>query len=206
MRNLGERQPECGWIEVICGGMFSGKSEELIRRVRRATIAKQVVQAFKPAIDDRYAAHDIASHQGTSFGALAVADAAEVQRRVAASSTVVAIDEVQFFDERIVDVCRHLADMGKRVITSGLDLDFRGEPFGVMPRLLAIAEYVDKLQAICVECGAPATRTQRLIDGMPASWDDPVILVGAAEAYEPRCRRCHVVSRERLPLLNGSRL
>lgn len=204
MRNLGERQPDCGWVEVICGGMFSGKSEELIRRVRRATIAKQVVQAFKPAIDDRYHDQDIASHQGGTFNALAVESSADILTRVAAGTNVVAIDEVQFFDERVVDVCRKLADAGKRVVCSGLDLDFRGEPFGVMPRLLAIAEYVDKLQAICVECGAAATRTQRLIDGVPASWDDPVILVGASEQYEPRCRRCHVVSRERLPLLSST--
>ncbi len=197
MRNLGEHHIAGGWIEVICGGMFSGKSEELIRRVRRAHIARQQVQAFKPAIDDRYHAEHIASHAGGTFESLPVATAKDIVPQIRLGTSVVAIDEVQFFDDGIVNVIRELAEAGKRVIVCGLDLDFRGEPFGIMPRLLAVAEYVDKLQAICVQCGSPATRTQRLIDGEPAHWDEPVILVGAAEHYEPRCRHCHTVVRLR---------
>ena len=186
-----------GWIEVICGGMFSGKSEELIRRIRRASIARQTVQAFKPAIDDRYSDLHIASHIGGTIAAIGVERAADILDQVQPDASVVAIDEIQFFEEDVIRVCRDLADAGKRVVVSGLDLDFRGEPFGVMPRLLAIAEYVDKLQAVCVCCGSPATRTQRLIEGQPAGWDDPVILVGAHEHYEPRCRHCHEIVRAR---------
>ncbi|MBC7545107.1 MAG: thymidine kinase [Candidatus Sericytochromatia bacterium] len=177
--------------------MFSGKSEELIRRVRRASIARQQVQAFKPAIDDRYHELAIATHAGGTIEAIAVDMAAEILVAVSPETSVVAIDEVQFFDDGILNVIRDLADAGKRVLVSGLDLDFRAEPFGIMPRLLAVAEYVDKLQAICVQCGSPATRTQRLINGEPAEWDDPVILVGAADHYEPRCRHCHQVTRRR---------
>lgn len=193
MRNIGELRPGHGWIEVICGGMFSGKSEELIRRVRRASIGRQRIQTFKHQLDKRYDEVMINSHAGGKIEAHSVADSDDLYRMVKGATRVVAIDEIQFFDEWVVDVCRELADSGKRVIVSGLDLDFRGEPFGFMPRLLAIAEFVDKLQAICVMCGAPATRTQRLIDGAPAAWDDPIILVGAAEAYEPRCRHCHAI-------------
>ena len=201
MRNTGERHLAGGGIEGIFGGMFSGKSEELIRRVRRASIARQHVQAFKPAIDDRYHELAIATHAGGTIEAVAVDTSADIPGAIEAETSVVAIDEVQFFDDGILTVIRDLADGGKRVLVSGLDLDFRAEPFGIMPRLLAVAEYVDKLQAICVQCGSPATRTQRLIDGEPAQWDDPVILVGAADHYEPRCRHCHVVIRSR-PLVS----
>ncbi|HEY9722258.1 MAG TPA: thymidine kinase [Oscillatoriaceae cyanobacterium] len=182
-----------GWIEVICGGMFSGKTEELIRRVKRAQIARQRVQVFKPVIDDRYAPERVNSHAGAQLDAIRATSAREVLERVCADTQVVAIDEVQFFDEVIIAVAQHLADSGRRVIVTGLDLDFRGEPFGFMPRLLAVAEHVEKLQAICLHCGAPATRTQRLIDGRPAHYDDPVILIGASEQYEARCRGCHQI-------------
>lgn len=184
---------KAGWIEVICGGMFSGKSEELIRRVRRAEIARQTVQVFKPSIDYRYSTYNVSSHSGHSWNAIPVATAAEIEAHVQPDTDVVAIDEAQFFDARITDVCGTLADRGVRVIVAGLDQDFRGEPFGPMPLLMAQAEIVHKLQAICVACGAPASRTQRLINGSPASYGDPVILVGASEVYEARCRRCHQV-------------
>lgn len=180
-----------GWIEVICGGMFSGKSEELIRRIRRAKIARLNVQAFKPAIDGRYHSDAIASHNGLIADARPVSKAEEILSCLAENTDVVAIDEVQFFDDAIVEICQQLADRGIRVILAGLDQDFRGKPFGPTPVLLAVAEYVTKLQAICVKCGAPASRTQRLIDGLPAADDEPVIQVGALEQYEARCRHCH---------------
>ncbi len=186
---------EGGWIEVICGSMFSGKTEELIRRVKRAVIAKQQVQVFKPQLDTRYTRERITSHNGLDFHAAAVVHAADILDALDAKTEVVAIDEAQFFDWSITEVCDALADRGLRVIVAGLDLDFRGEPFGPMPVLMAQAERVDKLQAICQRCGAPASRTQRLINGKPAAYDDPVILVGAEEVYEARCRVCHVVPR-----------
>jgi thymidine kinase len=182
-----------GWIEVICGSMFSGKTEELIRRLRRAQIAKQKVQVFKPVIDDRYGIQRITSHNGLYVEALPVKDAAAILDLVEPDTTVVAVDEVQFFDWQVSRVCEELAARGIRVIAAGLDMDFRGEPFGPMPVLMAEAEEVSKLQAICVVCGSPASRTQRLIDGKPASYDDPVIMVGASEVYEARCRHCHEV-------------
>jgi thymidine kinase len=185
-----------GTLEVICGSMFSGKSEELIRRVRRAEIAKQKVQVFKPAVDNRYSDRSVASHSGLMRDAVPVRGAEQLAAAIRAETTVVAIDEVQFFDLSVADLCRRLADTGLRVIVAGLDQNFRGEPFGPMPRLMAEAEVVDKLQAICVVCGAPASRTQRLIDGNPACYDDPVILVGAS-VYEARCRHCHRVPRTR---------
>ena len=182
-----------GWIEVICGSMFSGKTEELIRRLRRAQIAKQKVQVFKPVIDDRYGMQRITSHNGLYAEARPVEDASTILDLVEPDTTVVAVDEVQFFDWEISRVCEELAGRGIRVIVAGLDMDFRAEPFGPMPVLMAEAEEVTKLQAICVVCGRPASRTQRLIDGQPASYDDPVIMVGASEVYEARCRRCHEV-------------
>jgi thymidine kinase len=182
-----------GWIEVICGSMFSGKTEELIRRVKRATIARQKVQVFKPSIDTRYEVQKVSSHNGMHFNAMVVGHALDILGLVEDDTDVVAVDEVQFFDWAIADVCGALADRGKRVIAAGLDLDFRGEPFGPMPLLMAEAEVVDKLQAICVRCGGVASRTQRLINGEPARYDDPVILVGASEVYEARCRHCHEV-------------
>jgi thymidine kinase len=183
-----------GWIEVICGSMFSGKTEELIRRARRAQIARQKLQVFKPALDDRYGVEKLASHNGVSLDAVSVQNSRQILDLVQSDTEVAIIDEVQFFDRSITDICNVLADAGKRVIVAGLDTDFRGEPFGPVPLLMAEAEVVDKLQAICVVCGASATRTQRLIDGQPASYDDPVIMVGASEVYEARCRRCHEVT------------
>jgi thymidine kinase len=180
-----------GWIEVICGSMFSGKTEELIRRLRRAQIARQRIQVFKPGIDLRYTDKAIASHNGLQEQAVPVNDSAELLAHLDPTADVVAIDEVQFFDAAIVDVCNTLADQGKRVICAGLDMDFRGVPFGPIPQLLAIAEHVDKLHAICVVCGAEASRTQRLIAGKPAYIDDPIVLVGASEVYEARCRAHH---------------
>jgi thymidine kinase len=188
-----------GWIEVICGSMFSGKTEELIRRVRRAQIARQKVQVFKPALDDRYAVEKVTSHNGVHFEATPVRDAVELMSLVESDTTVVTVDEAQFFDWQIAEACKALADRGIRVIVAGLDMDFRGEPFGPMPLLMAQAERIDKLQAICVKCGAPASRTQRLINGQPAAYDDPIILVGASEVYEARCRHCHQVPRQEKP-------
>jgi thymidine kinase len=182
-----------GWVEVVCGSMFSGKTEELIRRVRRAQIARQKVQVFKPVIDDRYGVEKITSHNGLYVEAVPVESAEAILDLVEPETTVVAIDEVQFFDWQIARVCSELAERGVRVIAAGLDMDFRGEPFGPMPVMMAEAEMVDKLQAICMSCGGSASRTQRLIDGKPASYNDPVILVGAKEVYEARCRHCHKV-------------
>ncbi len=182
-----------GRIEVICGSMFSGKSEELIRRVRRAQIARQRVHVFKPALDDRYGRQQVASHDGSRLEAIPVARSEEILERLGDGVTVVAVDEAQFLDERLPEVVQELAGRGRRVIAAGLDMDFRGEPFGPMPRLLALAESVDKLQAICMVCGAPASRTQRLVNGQPAHYTDPIILVGAREVYEARCREHHIV-------------
>jgi thymidine kinase len=182
-----------GQIELICGSMFSGKTEELIRRLRRALIAKQQVQVFKPIIDNRYHVERVTSHNGLDFDAQPVPTAKDILAVLDPETTVVAIDEVQFFDQDVIDVCEQLAEAGKRVICAGLDMDFRGVPFGPIPNLLARAELVDKLHAICVVCGEPASRTQRLIEGRPAAFDDPIVLVGAAEVYEARCRQCHEI-------------
>ncbi len=184
-----------GSIEVICGSMFSGKTDELIRRLVRATIAKQKVQVFKPAIDVRYAVEKVTSHTGADFDAAPVEGAAEIRGRLDDYTTVVGIDEAQFFDPEIVDVIQKLADGGRRVVVAGLDLDFRGEPFGPMPVLMSKAERVDKLHAICMVCGEEASRTQRLVNGKPARYDDPVVIVGAAELYEARCRMHHEVPK-----------
>ncbi|HKW77943.1 MAG TPA: thymidine kinase [Candidatus Limnocylindria bacterium] len=182
-------------LEVVVGSMFSGKSEELIRRVKRAVIARRNVQVFKPLIDDRYGVEVVRSHDGDSFVARPVRSSGEIPALVTPETTVVGIDEVQFFDDGIVHVVRSLVASGRRVICAGLDLDFRGEPFGPVPILLALAERVDKLEAICVVCGEPATRTQRIVNGIPAFYDDPIIVIGAKEAYEARCRSCHEVPR-----------
>lgn len=184
---------ENGSIEVICGSMFSGKSEELIRRVRRAHFARLKVQVFKPAIDNRYSEDAVVSHNGTSVEAYPVSKSKEILELINEDTHCVAIDEVQFFDEEVSSVVQQLADQGYRVICAGLDQDFRGIPFGPIPQLMAIAESVTKLQAICVACGSPASRTQRLINGRPAHANDPIILIGAEESYESRCRRCHQV-------------
>lgn len=182
-----------GTIELICGSMFSGKTEELIRRVRRAVIAKQQVQVFKPVIDKRYHITRVQSHNGADVEAVPVESADAILSLLEPETTVVAIDEVQFFDMGIIEICEQLADEGKRVICAGLDLDFRAEPFGGIPALMAKAETVRKLRAICVICGEEACRTQRLINGEPAAYNDPIILVGASEAYEARCRHCHTI-------------
>ncbi len=186
-----------GRMELICGSMFSGKTEELIRRLRRAEIAKQKVQVFKPAIDYRYHAERVTSHNGVGFEARPVPSANDIILALDPDTTVVAIDEVQFFDEAVIEVCDALAEDGKRVICAGLDMDFRGVPFGPMPQLMARAEQVSKLHAICVVCGDEASRTQRLIDGEPAAFNDPVVLVGASEVYEARCRKCHEIAEGR---------
>ena len=179
-----------GWLEVICGPMFSGKSEEMIRRLRRAEIAGQRVGIFKPRIDDRYAEGDVVSHAGARMKAVPVSCVRELLWR-ANEYEVVGIDEVQFFDPFIVPASLDLAKRGARVVAAGLDQDFRRLPFGPMPELLAHAEFVDKLQAVCQSCGGPATTTQRLVDGAPAPYSGETVLVGAAEQYEARCRGCH---------------
>jgi thymidine kinase len=176
---------EVGWVEVICGPMFSGKSEELIRRLRRAQIARQPLQAFKPAVDDRYHTSQIVSHSRASIEAVPVEGSAELARRVRRDTRVIGVDEAQFFDENLVDVVERLATAGSRVVLAGLDQDYTGQPFEPMPRLMALAEYVTKTLAICVRCGAPAGRSQRLVS------DGDQVLVGAVEAYEARCRACH---------------
>ena len=184
-----------GSIEVVCGSMFSGKTEELIRRLRRAAIARQKIQVFKPAIDNRYTVEKVKSHAGMDFDAIPVTTSAEIRERIEPDTTVVGIDEAQFIDEGLVSLVRALADRGVRVIVAGLDQDFRGEPFGCMPLLMAFAEHVDKLSAICMVCGEPATRTQRLVNGKPARYDEPLVVIGAAEMYEARCRKHHEVPR-----------
>ncbi len=185
---------EGGWIEVICGSMFSGKTEELLRRVRRAQIAQQAVQIFKPTIDDRFHAEKVVSHDRRGIPAVVVENADDIERLTESATQVVAIDEAQFFDQRLVKVCQKLADRGVRVIVAGLDMDYRGEPFEPLPQLLAIAEFITKNHAICVCCGAPASRTVRLSENRAR------ILVGEAEAYEARCRRCFNLPVEACPL------
>ena len=180
-----------GSIEVVCGSMFSGKSEELIRRVRRAKIAKLKVQVFKHSLDIRFHENNVSSHSGYKIQAHPVNDVSQIRELLEDDTQVLGIDEVQFFDEEVVELCQEMANRGKRVIVAGLDLDFRAKPFGPMPTLLAVAEHVDKLTAICMKCGMPASRSQRLINGIPASADSPVIDVGADERYEARCRQCH---------------
>lgn len=182
-----------GWLEVITGPMFAGKSEELIRRVKTLSYTKMKIIAFKPAIDDRYDKTAIASHDGAKYEAYAIKNAHSILELVKEDTQVVAIDEIQFFDMSIVKICEKLADRGIRVIAAGLDLDFKGEPFGPMPELLARAEFVTKLSAVCTVCGCAATRTQRLIDGKPADYNDPIIKVGAKENYEARCRKHHII-------------
>lgn len=181
-----------GSIEVICGSMFSGKSEELIRRLKRASIARLKVQVFKHSSDDRYHDLKIASHDGATFDAHAVRNVKEIRSLLKEDTQVAGIDEAQFFSDELPALCQQLADQGVRVIVAGLDQDFLGRPFGSMPYLLSIAENVDKLSAICIKCGKPASRSQRLINGKPAPANSPVIVIGAKETYEARCRGCHV--------------
>jgi thymidine kinase len=188
-------QHKTGSVEVICGSMFCGKTDELIRRLRRATIAKQKIQVFKPVIDLRYGVEKVTSHAGSAYDATPVQYASQILELVETSTTVVGIDEAQFFDAIIEDVIETLAERGVRVIVAGLDLNFKAEPFGSMPRIMARAEQVTKLQAICMVCGEPASRSQRLVNGKPARYDDPIIIVGASEMYEARCREHHEIPR-----------
>jgi thymidine kinase len=182
-----------GSIEVITGSMFCGKTDELIRRLRRATIARQKVQVFKPAIDNRYGLEKVTSHAGSEYAAQPVANARLILQHWQPATTVVGIDEAQFFDPAIIPLARQLAAQGVRVIVAGLDTDFRGEPFGPMPELMAEGDVLDKLHAICMVCGGLASRTQRLVDAKPANYHDSVVIVGAAEMYEARCREHHEV-------------
>ena len=180
---------QAGWIEVVCGSMFSGKTEELIRRLRRAKIAKQKVLIVKPAIDDRYETDFIVSHSEQKIASIAITKAEEILP-LAEDYQVIGIDEAQFFGPELVGICQDLADKGKRIIVAGLDQDYRGEPFEPMPQLLAVAEYITKTLAICMKCGSPANRTQRIIK------DSERVLVGAEGMYEARCRACHYVPEE----------
>ena len=182
-----------GWIEVVTGSMFSGKTEELLRRIRRATIAKQNVQVFKPKLDHRYGTDKVTSHAGANFTATPVENSSEILETLAEETTVIAVDEAQFFDDGLTEVCTILAGKGIRVIVAGLDQDFRGDPFGPMPIILSLAEQVSKLHAICVVCGKDASRTQRMIDGRPAYFEEPTVVVGGSESYEARCRTHHDV-------------
>ena len=182
-----------GFMEVICGCMFAGKTEELIRRIKVLEFAKKKVMVFKPYIDNRYSDTMVASHAGSFVDSIVIKKAAEIMDHVTPDTDVVAVDEVQFLDDDIIQVCDTLCRQGKRVMVAGLDTDFRGEPFSTMPSLITQAEFVTKLTAVCVKCGAPATRTQRIVNGSPANYNDPIILVGASESYEARCRHCHVV-------------
>jgi len=185
-----------GSLEVVCGPMFSGKSEELIRRLRRAQIAKQKVIVFKNKLDDRYHSTALASHDGNTIDAFAVANICEMRAFLDNNpASVIGIDEVQFFSNNVIQLICDQVNAGKRVIVAGLDLDFRGVPFGCMPLLLAIADKITKLQAICTVCGCDAHFTQRLINGNPAKFTDPVIVVGTHEAYQARCRACHLIDK-----------
>jgi thymidine kinase len=195
-KNIMYQELQKGWVEVICGPMFAGKSEELIRRVKTLSYAHQKIIAFKPAIDNRYDKTAIASHDGEKYQAYAIKDAKDIYNYISDDVQVVAIDEVQFFGNEIIGICEELADKGVRVIVAGLDMDFRGEPFGPMPELLARAEFVTKLTAACTVCGCAATRTQRLIDGEPCDYHSPIILVGAKDSYEARCRKHHIVKNK----------
>lgn len=190
-----------GWVETISGCMFAGKTEELIRRIKVLEFAKKEIMVFKPVIDNRYSETKVVSHAGSSVESYIINDAIEILEMVKPSTQVVAIDEAQFFEDNICDVANELANRGIRVMCAGLDTNFRGEPFGPMPKLITEAEFVTKLAAVCNKCGAPATRTQRIVNGKPASYNDPTIVVGASEAYEARCRHCHEVPDRPKPAL-----
>lgn len=185
-----------GWIEVVTGPMFAGKSEELIRRIRRLQYAKKPTLVFKPAMDKRYSQEDVESHLHNKAKSIPINKSTEILSYVKDDTCAVVIDEVQFLDHDVVPICEALANRGIRVIVGGLDMDFKGEAFPITAEFLAKAEFITKLTAICVKCGAPATMTQRIVNGIPAKYDDPVIVVGAEEAYEPRCRHCHQISKK----------
>lgn len=186
-----------GRLEVICGSMFSGKSEELIRRLKRAQLAQLSVIAIKHAFDNsRVATECVVSHNGTKLAAVALEKPRDLLPLVPHDAHVIGIDEIQFFSEEIVSVICHFINAGKRIIVAGLDLDFRGQPFGCMPTLMAIADDITKLKAICICCGADAHYSQRLVNGQPARYHDPIVMVGAHEAYQPRCRNCHQIDQQ----------
>ncbi|MFH5882023.1 MAG: thymidine kinase [Candidatus Izemoplasmataceae bacterium] len=188
-----------GWIEVITGPMFAGKTEELLRRIKRLEYAKKNIIVFKPVIDNRYAANEVVSHNNNRTQSVNISSAKEIFNYVKDETDVIAVDEVQFLERETVAILDHFADKGKRIIVSGLDTDFRAEPFSFMPELIAIAEFVTKLTAVCVKCSAPATRTQRIVNDKPAKYLDPIVLIGASESYEARCRKCHKVYRKPNP-------
>ena len=185
-----------GWIECICGSMFSGKSEELLRRIKRGVIAKQKVLLFKPSIDNRYDENRVSTHNGNSYDSISIEKSSDILNFVKDTKyDIIGIDEIQFFDNDIVKIINKLADDGIRVIVAGLDMDFKAEPFHPMPEIMAISEMVTKLHAVCNKCGKEASRSQRLINGKPANYDDPVVVIGASESYEARCRHCHEIER-----------
>lgn len=185
-----------GWIECICGSMFSGKSEELLRRIKRGVIAKQKVLLFKPSIDNRYDENRVSTHNGNSYDSISIEKSSDILNFVKDTKyDIIGIDEIQFFDNDIVKIINKLADDGIRVIAAGLDMDFKAEPFHPMPEIMAISEMVTKLHAVCNKCGKEASRSQRLINGKPAKYDDPVVVIGASESYEARCRHCHEIER-----------
>jgi len=192
MQKTSEKQ---GTLEVICGSMFSGKSEELIRRLKRAQLAQQHVVVFKHHLDDRETTEYIVSHNGTKLKGFPISDAQEISLLIPDEVTVVGIDEIQFFSPEIISVICDLVNSGKRVLAAGLDLDFKGIPFGPMPMLLAIADHVTKLKAICMTCGKEAHYTQRLVNEQPAKHNDPLILIGAQESYQARCRNCYQIDK-----------
>jgi thymidine kinase len=191
-----------GGIEVITGPMFAGKTEELLRRVRRHQFAKKNIVVFKPALDDRYALNEVVSHDKSRTKSVNIVAPSEIFNHISSDTDIVAIDEIQFLTEDVLDVVEFMVERGILVIVSGLDTDFRGEPFTFMPKLLAKAESVLKLSAVCVKCGAPATKTQRIVDGKPAKYHDPIVLIGASESYEARCRYCHKVYYKPKPKLD----
>ena len=185
-----------GWIECICGSMFSGKSEELLRRIKRGVIAKQKVLLFKPSIDNRYDENRVSTHNGNSYDSISIEKSSDILNFVKDTKyDIIGIDDIRFFDNDIVKIINKLADDGIRVIVAGLDMDFKAEPFHPMPEIMAISEMVTKLHAVCNKCGKEASRSQRLINGKPAKYDDPVVVIGASESYEARCRHCHEIER-----------
>ena len=185
-----------GWIECICGSMFSGKSEELLRRIKRGVIAKQKVLLFKPSIDNRYDENRVSTHNGNSYDSISIEKSSDILNFVKDTKyDIIGIDEIQFFDNDIVKIINKLADDGIRVIVAGLDMEFKAEPFHPMPEIMAISEMVTKLHAVCNKCGKEASRSQRLINGKPAKYDDPIVVIGASESYEARCRHCHKIER-----------